>query len=95
MTTFTFRIDGLKDRLVELEDTIMELQEQQKDLLAVRGSIEDIISCAADRLAEAQREILCDAEDCVINVMDAVGLEVDPHTVHEMWEYIKEESQEY
>ena len=75
---FTFRIDGLKDRLVELEDTILELQEQQKDLLAVRSTIEDVIGSAADRLAEAQREILCDAEDCVINVMEAVGLDAGP-----------------
>ena len=92
---FTFKIDGLKDRIVELDETIVELQEQQKDLLAIRGCIENTIDNAASKLGEAQREILCDAEDNVIHLLEAVGLEADPHMIHKMWEYIKEEAQEY
>ena len=95
MTAFTFRIDGLKDRLIELEDTIVELQAQQKDLLAVRRTIENIIDDAASELAQAQRDILCKSEDDVINVMEAVGLDVDPQTIYEMWSFIQDESQEY
>ena len=90
-----FKLNGLKDRIVELEDTILELKEQQKDLLAIRGIVQGVIDDAASKLGEAQREILCEAEDSVLHVMEAVGLEVDPNEVYEMWEFIKQESQEY
>ena len=95
MTTFTFPIAGLKDRLIELENDIIELQAQQKDLLAVRRTIENIIDEAASDLAQAQRDILSKSEDDVIDIMDAVGLEVDPQHIYEMWSFIQDESQEY
>ena len=96
MTTFTFAIDGLKDCIVELEDTILELQEQQKDLLAVRGTIEKIVDQAAADLGDARRRIFSDAEDKVIDLIDAVGLpEANGSMIHRMWEHILNESQEY
>ena len=90
-----FKLDGLKDRIIELEEDILELQEQQKDLLAVRGIIENTINDAASKLGEVQREILCEAEDNILHVLGQVGIEVDPNEVYEMWEHIKQEAQEY